>query len=43
MQSGIGIEIWADNSRYEGSYLNGKKHGEGKYTWIDGSYYKGAW
>ena len=36
--------LWYRNGgRYEGNYLNGKKHGQGKMTWIDGSFYQGAW
>lgn len=43
MQHGIGIEHWADNSRYVGCFLNGKKNGIGTYEWHDGSKYEGEW
>jgi hypothetical protein len=33
----------ADGSKYEGYYKEGKKHGEGTYTWSDGSKYVGEW
>jgi hypothetical protein len=29
------------NGVYEGDYLEGKKHGFGTFTWIDGSRYEG--
>ena len=30
------IEVYprADGSRYEGYYKEGKKHGQGTYTWV---------
>jgi hypothetical protein len=28
---------------YEGEWLNGKRDGNGKYVWPDGSYYEGDW
>ena len=34
-----GDYFWA--TRYEGQYVQGKKHGEGKFTWADGSTYHG--
>lgn len=43
LQSGYGVEIWADGSKYEGFYENGKKDGQGKYEWPDGSRYNGQW
>jgi len=33
LQHGKGVEFWNDNSRYEGEYFKGKKHGMGSYTW----------
>ncbi len=32
-------EYRADGSKYEGMYKEGKKHGNGTYTWSDGSKY----
>jgi len=29
--------------RYEGEFVNGKKHGEGQLTWPDGRSYTGQW
>lgn len=37
----MGIEIWPDNSRYEGEYSNGKKNGKGILEFGDGSKYEG--
>jgi len=42
-QHGIGIEVWNDNSEYNGNYFKGKKHGLGTYAWSDGSRYEGEW
>lgn len=39
---GYGKEIY-DNGYYEGEFLNGKRHGKGKYVWNGGSYYDGEW
>ncbi len=30
---GKGIYTWKDGRRYEGEYLNDRKHGFGVYTW----------
>lgn len=30
---GRGIYTWKDGRRYEGEYLNDRKHGFGIYTW----------
>jgi hypothetical protein len=35
------VESWPDGARYEGKYIEGKKEGEGKLTFADGSYYEG--
>lgn len=43
MQDGRGVEMWVDGSKYEGHYKEGKKHGDGKYTWSDLSQYTGIW
>ena len=34
---------WADGTRYEGEYRDGKRHGRGTYTWPDGDRYEGQW
>ena len=40
---GQGAERWfKDGSGYVGAYRAGKKHGFGKYSWVDGSYYEGS-
>ena len=33
--------MWADGRKYEGDYVNDKKHGVGIYTYTDGRSYKG--
>jgi hypothetical protein len=52
LQDGKGVEVWylimvllirADESKYEGNYVEGKKHRKGIYTWADGSKYEGEW
>lgn len=35
------MEEWPDGARYEGDYIEGKKHGHGKFNWADGSTYVG--
>ena len=34
---------WQDGSKYSGEIMNGKPHGQGKYTWPDGDEYVGRW
>ena len=41
--SGNGKTTMADNSMYEGTYVDNKKQGNGTYTWPDGKKYTGAW
>lgn len=36
------MEHYADKSSYEGNFLNGKKHGVGKFLLSNGSTYEGA-
>lgn len=35
-RSGFGVQEWDDGSIYEGEFMNGLKHGKGKYTWTTG-------
>ena len=35
--------VYADESRYDGTWKDNKMHGQGIYTWADGRYYKGFW
>ena len=41
--NGEGTFTWPDGRKYEGEYLNDKKHGLGKFTHADGSKYNGNW
>lgn len=34
--AGYDIEEWDDGSIYEGEFINGLKHGKGKYSWKTG-------
>jgi len=38
---GQGVFTWVDGRKYEGEYLDDKKHGYGKFVWPDGRIYKG--
>ena len=38
-----GTEVYPNSERYEGSFLNGKKHGRGSYLWPNGESYDGEW
>uniref|UniRef100_A0A8C6V3J1 Ankyrin repeat and MYND domain containing 1 n=1 Tax=Neogobius melanostomus TaxID=47308 RepID=A0A8C6V3J1_9GOBI len=38
----VGVQDWSDGSRYEGEFVNGLKHGRGKYTWKNGEYFEGS-
>lgn len=40
LRQGLGVEEWEDGSIYEGEFLNGLKHGKGKYTWGSGEVIK---
>lgn len=35
-RQGFGVQEWPDGSRYEGEFLNGFKHGKGRYSWKNG-------
>lgn len=41
--NGFGKCIKANNSVYEGEYLNGEKDGNGIITWANGNKYEGGW
>lgn len=34
-----GVYIWGDKSIYEGFNKNNKKHGKGKETWANGTFF----
>ena len=33
---GTGLFTWGDGKKYEGEYLDDKKHGLGTFSWTDG-------
>ncbi|TNN53088.1 Ankyrin repeat and MYND domain-containing protein 1 [Liparis tanakae] len=39
---GLGVQEWPDGSTYEGGFVNGYKHGKGRYTWSNGEFYEGS-
>jgi hypothetical protein len=41
--NGKGVYEWKDGRKYDGEYLNDKKHGFGIYYWADGRRYEGGW
>ncbi|KAM4629235.1 ankyrin repeat and MYND domain-containing protein 1 [Polymixia lowei] len=41
-RQGHGVQEGPDGSKYEGQFLNGLKHGTGKFTWENGEYYEGS-
>ena len=41
--NGKGVFTWEDGKKYEGEYLNDKKHGQGTFTWADGKSFTGGW
>ena len=40
---GKGLFSWPDGRKYDGEYLNDKKHGFGIFTFKDGRVYEGEW
>jgi hypothetical protein len=42
-QEGRWVQTFADGSRYEGDWRDGKMHGQGTYTSPDGLSYSGGW
>ena len=43
MLDGSGIYSWPDGRKYDGQYVDDKKHGHGIYYWPDGKKYEGGW
>ena len=41
-KNGYGIWTYSGN-KYEGDFLNGRRHGKGTYTWAHGWKYEGEW
>lgn len=42
LQHGYGCETWSQGKiKFEGNYVQGKKNGQGRYEWADGSFYEG--
>lgn len=39
--NGTGETVWPDNKRYQGEYLDDKKHGQGIFEWGNGKKYEG--
>lgn len=35
-RGGHAVQDWPDGSKYEGEFVNGLKHGRGRYTWRNG-------
>ena len=42
-RDGVGIQLWADGSKYEGQWRNGKASGYGRMTHANGDIYEGYW
>ncbi len=40
---GKGKLTYPDGSCYEGEFKEDKRHGQGKYIWVDGHSYIGGW
>ncbi|KAM4549411.1 ankyrin repeat and MYND domain-containing protein 1 isoform 2-T2 [Odontesthes bonariensis] len=38
----LGVQEWPDGSKYDGEFVNGLKHGKGRYSWKNGEYYEGS-
>jgi hypothetical protein len=36
-------KVFANGDSYAGGWKDGLPHGEGRYTWADGSVYEGVW
>ncbi|XP_057697014.1 ankyrin repeat and MYND domain-containing protein 1-like isoform X12 [Corythoichthys intestinalis] len=42
IRQGFSVQEFLDGSKYEGNFVNGLKHGEGRYTWKNGEFYEGS-
>ena len=42
-ENGYGTFIWPSGNKYVGEWKDGKKHGQGTYTYADGTIEKGLW
>lgn len=40
---GRGVMKWVNGDLFDGSWLNGYRHGSGVYRFSDGNYYFGTW
>ena len=40
---GFGTYRWNDGDVYTGEYVNGTRHGKGKFVFVSGNYYDGEW
>lgn len=43
IQSGRGVQIWPDGSRYDGFWKYGKQNGFGRLVHAEGDVYQGMW
>ena len=41
--TGIGVELWKDETYYQGEFVKSVKKGIGLYRWPDGTIYQGEW
>ncbi|XP_077440587.1 ankyrin repeat and MYND domain-containing protein 1-like [Vanacampus margaritifer] len=41
-RQGFGAQEFLDGSKYEGEFVNGLKHGKGRYTWKNEEFYEGS-
>ena len=42
-EHGRGVKVWADGSRYDGEFRDGKPHGRGVYVTTESDRYEGDW
>ena len=40
---GFGLHLWRSGSRYNGTWVHGKRQGFGRHAWLDGRAYTGRW